>query len=64
MKVLVDSPLFIAQSYPVSVLQSTTRQHTIVKAAAQQKIPAVATDQCEFDGAFILRDILYHNKSG
>ena len=48
-----------------SVLQSTISVGTLVKAASQQKMPAVAiTDHANLMGAFhFVRDILNHNKS-
>ncbi len=48
-----------------SVLQSTISIAALVKAAAQQKMPAVAmTDHANLMGAFhFVRDILYHNKA-
>ncbi|MCF6131133.1 DNA polymerase III subunit alpha [Flavobacterium wongokense] len=48
-----------------SVLQSTISVADLVKAAAQNKMPAVAmTDHANLMGAFqFVRDILYHNKS-
>jgi DNA polymerase-3 subunit alpha len=48
-----------------SVLQSTISVAALVKAASQQKMPAVAmTDHANLMGAFhFVRDILYHNKA-
>jgi DNA polymerase-3 subunit alpha len=48
-----------------SVLQSTISVSDLVKAAAQNKMPAVAmTDHANLMGAFqFVRDILYYNKS-
>ena len=48
-----------------SVLQSTISVDDLVKAAVQNKMPAVAmTDHANLMGAFhFVRDILYHNKS-
>lgn len=48
-----------------SVLQSTISIAALVKAASQQKMPAVAmTDHANLMGAFhFVRDILYHNKA-
>jgi DNA polymerase-3 subunit alpha len=48
-----------------SVLQSTISVADLVKAAIQNKMPAVAmTDHANLMGAFhFVRDILYHNKS-
>jgi DNA polymerase III subunit alpha len=48
-----------------SVLQSTISIAALVKAASQQKMPAVAmTDHANLMGAFhFVRDILYHNKT-
>jgi DNA polymerase-3 subunit alpha len=48
-----------------SVLQSTISVADLVKAAVQNKMPAVAmTDHANLMGAFhFVRDILYHNKS-
>lgn len=48
-----------------SVLQSTISVASLVKAAAQQKMPAVAiTDHANLMGAFhFVRDVLNHNKS-
>ena len=48
-----------------SVLQSTISVAALVKAASQQKMPAVAmTDNGNLMGAFhFVRDILYHNKA-
>ena len=48
-----------------SVLQSTISVADLVKAAVQNKMPAIAmTDHANLMGAFhFVRDILYHNKS-
>ncbi len=48
-----------------SVLQSTISVASLVKATAEQKMPAVAiTDHANLMGAFhFVRDILYHNKT-
>jgi DNA polymerase-3 subunit alpha len=48
-----------------SVLQSTISVAALVKAASQQKMPAVAmTDHANLMGAFhFVRDVLYHNKA-
>ncbi len=48
-----------------SVLQSTISVAALVRAASQQKMPAVAiTDHANLMGAFhFVRDILYHNKA-
>ena len=48
-----------------SVLQSTISIAQLVKAAAQQKMPAVAmTDHANLMGAFhFVRDVLNHNKA-
>ncbi len=48
-----------------SVLQSTISVAALVKATAEQKMPAVAiTDHANLMGAFhFVRDILYHNKT-
>ena len=48
-----------------SVLQSTISVAALVKAASQQKMPAVAmTDHANLMGAFhFVRDILFHNKA-
>ena len=48
-----------------SVLQSTISVAALVKASAEQKMPAVAiTDHANLMGAFhFVRDILYHNKT-
>ncbi|MSP85384.1 MAG: DNA polymerase III subunit alpha [Flavobacteriaceae bacterium] len=48
-----------------SVLQSTISVAALVKAASQNKMPAVAiTDHANLMGAFhFVRDILYHNKA-
>jgi DNA polymerase-3 subunit alpha len=65
-KVLVDAPFVHLHNHTqFSVLQSTISIAALVKAAAQQKMPAVAmTDHANLMGAFhFVRDILNHNKA-
>jgi DNA polymerase-3 subunit alpha len=65
-KVLVDSSFVHLHNHTqFSVLQSTISIPALVKAASQQKMPAVAmTDHANLMGAFhFVRDILNHNKS-
>ena len=65
-KVLIDTDFVHLHNHTqFSVLQSTISIPALVKAAAQQKMPAVAmTDHANLMGAFhFVRDILYHNKA-
>ena len=65
-KVLIDTDFVHLHNHTqFSVLQSTISIAALVKAAAQQKMPAVAmTDHANLMGAFhFVRDILYHNKA-
>jgi DNA polymerase III subunit alpha len=65
-KVLIDAPFVHLHNHTqFSVLQSTISVASLVKAASQQKMPAVAmTDHANLMGAFhFVRDILYHNKA-
>jgi DNA polymerase-3 subunit alpha len=65
-KVLIDANFVHLHNHTqFSVLQSTISIAALVKAAAQQKMPAVAmTDHANLMGAFhFVRDILAHNKS-
>mgnify|MGYP002283133511 FL=1 len=65
-KALVDTDFVHLHNHTqFSVLQSTISIAALVKAAAQQKMPAVAmTDHANLMGAFhFVRDILAHNKS-
>jgi DNA polymerase III subunit alpha len=65
-KVLIDADFVHLHNHTqFSVLQSTISIAALVKAAAQQKMPAVAmTDHANLMGAFhFVRDILAHNKS-
>jgi DNA polymerase-3 subunit alpha len=65
-QILIDSEYVHLHNHTqFSVLQSTISVGALVKAAAQQKMPAVAiTDHANLMGAFhFVRDILYHNKS-
>ncbi len=63
---LIDSDFVHLHNHTqFSVLQSTISVAALVKAASQQKMPAVAmTDHANLMGAFhFVRDILYHNKA-
>jgi len=65
-KTLIDTDFVHLHNHTqFSVLQSTISIAALVKAASQQKMPAVAmTDHANLMGAFhFVRDILYHNKS-
>jgi len=65
-KVLVDTEFVHLHNHTqFSVLQSTISIAALVKAASQQKMPAVAmTDHANLMGAFhFVRDILNHNKA-
>ncbi|HWS60810.1 MAG TPA: DNA polymerase III subunit alpha [Flavobacterium sp.] len=65
-RILIDSDFVHLHNHTqFSVLQSTISVAALVKAAAQQKMPAVAmTDTGNLMGAFhFVRDILYHNKA-
>jgi DNA polymerase-3 subunit alpha len=65
-KVLIDTDFVHLHNHTqFSVLQSTISIPALVKAAAQQKMPAVAmTDHANLMGAFhFVRDILAHNKT-
>jgi DNA polymerase-3 subunit alpha len=64
-QILVDTEFVHLHNHTqFSVLQSTISVAALVKAAAQQKMPAVAiTDHANLMGAFhFVRDILNHNK--
>ena len=64
-QVLLEAPFVHLHNHTqFSVLQSTISIAALVKAAAQQKMPAVAmTDHANLMGAFhFVRDILAHNK--
>ena len=63
---LIDTPFVHLHNHTqFSVLQSTISVAALVKAASQQKMPAVAmTDHANLMGAFhFVRDILFHNKA-
>jgi DNA polymerase-3 subunit alpha len=65
-KVLVDTDFVHLHNHTqFSVLQSTISIPALVKAASQQKMPAVAmTDHANLMGAFhFVRDVLNHNKA-
>jgi len=65
-QILIDSDFVHLHNHTqFSVLQSTISVAALVKAASQQKMPAVAmTDHANLMGAFhFVRDILYHNKA-
>ena len=65
-QILVDADFVHLHNHTqFSVLQSTISVASLVKAAVQQKMPAVAmTDIANLMGAFhFVRDILFHNKS-
>ncbi|CAN1556395.1 DnaE DNA polymerase III, alpha subunit [Flavobacteriaceae bacterium] len=65
-QVLIDTDFVHLHNHTqFSVLQSTISVAALVKAASQNKMPAVAiTDHANLMGAFhFVRDILYHNKS-
>ena len=65
-QLLIDSNFVHLHNHTqFSVLQSTISVAALVKAASQQKMPAVAiTDHANLMGAFhFVRDILYHNKA-
>ena len=65
-QILIDTDFVHLHNHTqFSVLQSTISVASLVKAAAQQKMPAVAiTDHANLMGAFhFVRDILNHNKS-
>ncbi|MFM9825810.1 DNA polymerase III subunit alpha [Flavobacterium sp.] len=65
-QILIDSDfVYLHNHTQFSVLQSTISVAALVKAASQQKMPAVAiTDHANLMGAFhFVRDILYHNKA-
>ena len=65
-QILIDSDFVHLHNHTqFSVLQSTISIAALVKAASQQKMPAVAmTDHANLMGAFhFVRDILYHNKA-
>jgi DNA polymerase-3 subunit alpha len=64
-QILIDTDFVHLHNHTqFSVLQSTISVAALVKAAAQQKMPAVAmTDHANLMGAFhFVRDILIHNK--
>jgi DNA polymerase-3 subunit alpha len=64
-KVLIDADFVHLHNHTqFSVLQSTISVAKLVKAASENKMPAVAiTDHANLMGAFhFVRDILYHNK--
>ena len=64
-QILIDSDFVHLHNHTqFSVLQSTISVAALVKAASQQKMPAVAmTDHANLMGAFhFVRDILFHNK--
>ncbi len=65
-RVLIDTDFVHLHNHTqFSVLQSTISVAALVKAASQNKMPAVAiTDHANLMGAFhFVRDILYHNKA-
>lgn len=65
-QILIDTEFVHLHNHTqFSVLQSTISVASLVKAATQQKMPAVAiTDHANLMGAFhFVRDILNHNKS-
>jgi DNA polymerase-3 subunit alpha len=65
-QILIDTDFVHLHNHTqFSVLQSTISVAALVKAASQQKMPAVAmTDHANLMGAFhFVRDILYHNKA-
>jgi len=65
-QILIDTDFVHLHNHTqFSVLQSTISVASLVKAAAQQKMPAVAlTDHANLMGAFhFVRDILNHNKA-
>lgn len=65
-QILIDSDFVHLHNHTqFSVLQSTISVAALVKAASQQKMPAVAmTDHANLMGAFhFVRDVLYHNKA-
>ncbi len=65
-QVLIDTDFVHLHNHTqFSVLQSTISVAALVKAASQNKMPAVAiTDHANLMGAFhFVRDILYHNKT-
>ncbi|MBC7847961.1 MAG: DNA polymerase III subunit alpha [Flavobacterium sp.] len=65
-QILIDTDFVHLHNHTqFSVLQSTISIAALVKAASQQKMPAVAmTDNANLMGAFhFVRDILYHNKA-
>jgi DNA polymerase-3 subunit alpha len=65
-QVLIDTDFVHLHNHTqFSVLQSTISVAALVKAASQNKMPAVAiTDHANLMGAFhFVRDILYHNKA-
>ncbi|PWA05646.1 DNA polymerase III subunit alpha [Flavobacterium psychrotolerans] len=65
-QILIDTDFVHLHNHTqFSVLQSTISVAALVKAAAQQKMPAVAmTDHANLMGAFhFVRDVLNHNKS-
>ncbi|WP_396171582.1 DNA polymerase III subunit alpha [Flavobacterium sp.] len=65
-EILIDTDFVHLHNHTqFSVLQSTISVAALVKAASQQKMPAVAmTDHANLMGAFhFVRDILYHNKA-
>jgi DNA polymerase III subunit alpha len=65
-EILIDTDFVHLHNHTqFSVLQSTISVAALVKAASQQKMPAVAmTDHGNLMGAFhFVRDILYHNKA-
>ena len=65
-QVLIDTDFVHLHNHTqFSVLQSTISVAELVKAASQNKMPAVAiTDHANLMGAFhFVRDILYHNKA-
>ena len=65
-QILIDTDFVHLHNHTqFSVLQSTISVAALVKAAAEQKMPAVAiTDHANLMGAFhFVRDVLYHNKA-
>jgi DNA polymerase-3 subunit alpha len=65
-QILIDTDFVHLHNHTqFSVLQSTISVAALVKAASQQKMPAVAmTDHANLMGAFhFVRDVLYHNKA-
>ena len=65
-QILIDTDFVHLHNHTqFSVLQSTISVAALVKAASQQKMPAVAmTDHANLMGAFhFVRDVLHHNKA-